>query len=90
MKNTDAAYARLKLPRLLNGVELAPEGTGPGVDFNLGSLAVQKKDAEVAVCLSLEGQSDTFACLFLSRKAAEELALKLTNVCHHSEANGQQ
>ena len=85
MTRIEIAKSRLALPRLLNGVELAPE-TAPSVNlaavnFDLGAAVVKrnqfKNTTEIAVGMILAGRDDTFACLFLDVPSAKALAERI-------------
>jgi hypothetical protein len=77
--------SRLDFPRTLNGVELAPEGTGRPATFHLGTAEIkrvlQEVDGqtvpEVSLGLYLTGTSATFACLFVDVPSAKAIAVKL-------------
>ena len=59
--------SRLDIPRQLNGADLAPEGSGGAVSFNIGAIGIQRNpDGKVAVAFFLPNQTATFACVFLS------------------------
>lgn len=76
MKRIEITGSRLELPRLLNDVELAPEGAA--VSFDLGAAGVQRNDGKtIAVGLWLTGKNETFACLFLDASSAKALAEQL-------------
>jgi hypothetical protein len=88
MTRNEITQARLALPRLLNGVELAPENAPSmplaSVNFDLGAAVVKRNEfknmTEIAVGLMLTGRDDTFACLFLDVPSARSLAKRILEV----------
>jgi hypothetical protein len=81
MNRFEIAGSRLTLPRVINNVELAPEGNAGSVDFNLGTVAVQQNDGKtIAIALMLAETNQTFACLNLNIPSAKVLAEKLAEL----------
>jgi len=71
--------ARLALPRVFNGVEIAPENAPSvrqaAVNFEPGSVVIKRNQSEtsteIAVAVKLVGEENiTFACLFLDVPAS--------------------
>ncbi len=86
----------LELPRLLNGVELAPE---PGnARFHLGTAHIKRVSQEidgrtipeVSLGLNSTGTSDPFACcIFLDVPSTKAIALKLLEAIGETPTPGR-
>jgi hypothetical protein len=94
MSPFEITRSSLDLPRILNGVELAPE---PGnAKFHLETAHIkrvfQEIDGqtvpEVSLGLYRTGTSATFACLFLDLPSAKAIAVKLLEAIGESSTPG--
>lgn len=97
MNRFEITGSRLELPRLLNGVELAPEGAGPA-RFDLTAARIQQNVfrqndgqtvTEVALGLYRTGTRATFACLFLDVPSAKAITVKLLEAIGETPTPGR-